>query len=125
MPARRRRSIQSLTPSSGKHPPPASRLRGRPLRGSSHPKALPEAFMSTLPPVYIVGATRTPIGSFLGALANVPAPRLGAVAIKAALERAGVAPDLVGEVFMGNVLSANIGQAPARQASIYAGLPNS
>jgi len=79
----------------------------------------------TLPaPVYIVSATRTPIGAFLGALSSVPAPRLGAAAIGAALERAKVAPDLVGEVFMGNVLSAGIGQAPARQAAVYAGIPH-
>lgn len=73
--------------------------------------------------VVIVGAARTPIGSFLGSLAAVPAPRLGAVAIKAALERAGVAPGEVDEVVMGNVLQAAVGQAPARQASIFAGLP--
>jgi acetyl-CoA C-acetyltransferase len=79
----------------------------------------------TLPgSVFIVGATRTPIGAFLGSLAGVTAPRLGEAAIKAALERSKVAPDLVGEVFMGNVLSAGIGQAPARQAAIYAGIPN-
>src|SRR3954469_8570250 len=77
-----------------------------------------------LPAVYIVAAARTPIGSYLGALASVPAPRLGAVAIRAALERAKLSPDAVGEVFMGNVLSAGIGQAPARQASIFAGIPN-
>jgi acetyl-CoA C-acetyltransferase len=73
---------------------------------------------------YIVSAARTPIGSYLGALASLPAPRLGAVAIKSALERAGVAAEQVGEVFMGNVLSAGIGQAPARQAAIFAGVPN-
>jgi acetyl-CoA C-acetyltransferase len=79
----------------------------------------------TLPaPVYIVSASRTPIGAFLGSLASLPAPRLGAAAIQAALERAKVAPDLVGEVFMGNVLSAGIGQAPARQAAIFAGVPH-
>ena len=78
-----------------------------------------------LAPVYVVSAARTPIGSFLGALASLPAPRLGAVAIKSALERAGVAPERVGAVFMGNVLSAGIGQAPARQASIFAGVPHS
>jgi acetyl-CoA C-acetyltransferase len=76
-------------------------------------------------PVYIVGAARTPIGSFLGSLASIAAPRLGAAAIEAALLRAGVAPELVGEVFMGNVLTAGIGQAPARQAALYAKLPNS
>ncbi len=75
--------------------------------------------------VYIVSAARTPIGAFLGSLASLAAPRLGAVAIRAALERAKVAPDMVGEVFVGNVLSAGIGQAPARQASIFAGIPHS
>jgi acetyl-CoA C-acetyltransferase len=60
----------------------------------------------------------------LGSLASLPAPRLGAIAIRAALERAKLGPDTVGEVLMGNVLSAGIGQAPARQASIYAGIPN-
>jgi acetyl-CoA C-acetyltransferase len=75
--------------------------------------------------LFIVGAARTPVGAFLGGLSALPAPRLGAVAIRAALERAKVEPGLVEEVFMGNVLSAGIGQAPARQASIYAGMPNS
>src|SRR3954464_14570229 len=81
--------------------------------------------MAALPAVYIVGAARTPIGSYLGALSGLPAPRLGAIAIRAAVERAGVAPDAIGEVFMGNVLSAGIGQAPARQAAIYGGIPQS
>jgi len=76
------------------------------------------------PPVYIVSAARTPIGNFLGSLSSVAAPRLGAVAIQGALGRAKLAPELIGEVFMGNVLSAGVGQAPARQAMIYAGLPN-
>jgi acetyl-CoA C-acetyltransferase len=75
--------------------------------------------------LFVVGAARTPIGAFLGGLSPLPAPRLGAAAIKAALERARVAPEQVDEVFMGNVLSAGLGQAPARQASIYGGLPNS
>jgi acetyl-CoA C-acetyltransferase len=74
--------------------------------------------------VYIVSAARTPIGAFLGSLAGLAAPALGAVAIRAALERAGLGPDAVGEVFMGNVLSAGIGQAPARQASLASGIPN-
>jgi acetyl-CoA C-acetyltransferase len=74
--------------------------------------------------VYVVSAARTPIGAYLGALASLPAPRLGAAAIKSALERAGVAGEQVGEVFMGNVLSAGIGQAPARQAAIFAGVPH-
>ncbi len=73
--------------------------------------------------VVIVGAARTPIGSFLGSLSTVTAPKLGAAAIKAALERAGVAPAAVDEVIMGNVLQAAVGQAPARQAAIHAGLP--
>lgn len=76
-------------------------------------------------PVYIVGAARTPIGSFQGALAEVPAPELGATAIRGALERARVGPDAVDLVYMGNVLSAGLGQAPARQAALAAGLPRS
>lgn len=74
--------------------------------------------------VVIVGAARTPIGAFQGALASLTAPQLGAVAIKAALERAGVKPELVEQVFMGNVLQAGVGQAPARQATRFAGLPD-
>ncbi len=73
--------------------------------------------------VVLVGAARTSIGSFLGSLASVAAPRLGATAIKAALERAGVAPEDVQAVLMGNVLQAAVGQAPARQAALLAGLP--
>jgi acetyl-CoA C-acetyltransferase len=76
------------------------------------------------PPVYIVSAARTPIGNYLGSLSSVAAPRLGAIAIQGALSRAKLAPETVGEVFMGNVLSAGLGQAPARQAMIYAGVPN-
>jgi acetyl-CoA C-acetyltransferase len=74
--------------------------------------------------VFIVGAARTPIGSFQGTLSAVTAPRLGAAAIQGALEKAGVKPDQVQETFMGNVLSAGVGQAPARQAAIYAGVPH-
>ncbi len=74
--------------------------------------------------VFICSAVRTPIGAFQGALADVTAPRLGAVAIKAALERGKVAAAEVGEVYMGNVLTAGEGQAPARQASLYAEIPN-
>jgi acetyl-CoA C-acetyltransferase len=74
--------------------------------------------------VFILSAARTPIGSFGGTLSSVHAARLGATAIKAALEKANVAADQVQEVIMGNVLSANLGQAPARQAALYAGLPN-
>lgn len=72
----------------------------------------------------IVGAARTPIGSFQGTLGSLPAPQLGAVAIKAALERAGLKPDQVDQVYMGNVVSAGIGQAPARQAALAAGVPS-
>ena len=74
--------------------------------------------------VFIVAAKRTPMGSFNGALSSVPAPQLGAVAIKAALEAAGVSPEMVQEVIMGNVLQAGVGQAPARQASKFAGIPD-
>jgi acetyl-CoA C-acetyltransferase len=79
----------------------------------------------SLPSVYIVSATRTPIGAYLGALSSLKASELGSIAIKAALERAKVGPDQIGEVFMGNVLSAGMGQAPARQAMRFAGLPDS
>ncbi|WP_281299222.1 acetyl-CoA C-acyltransferase [Flavobacterium limnophilum] len=75
--------------------------------------------------VVIVSAVRTPIGSFMGGLSTVAAPRLGAIAIKGALDKIQLDANLVNEVFMGNVAQAGIGQAPARQAAIYAGLPNS
>jgi acetyl-CoA C-acetyltransferase len=75
--------------------------------------------------VVIVGAKRTAIGSFLGQFTGVPTPTLGAAAIAGALEQAGVAPDQVDEVIMGCVLPAGLGQAPARQASLAAGLPTS
>src|SRR6185437_11565044 len=79
--------------------------------------------MDTSDPVVIVGAARTAIGGFLGDFKDVPAPGLGAAAIRAALERAGVAGDGVDEVLMGCVLPAGQGQAPARQAALGAGLP--
>lgn len=75
--------------------------------------------------VFITSAVRTPVGSFQGAFAEVPAPRLGAVAIKEAIARAGVSAEHVDEVIMGEVLTAGVGQAPARQAALYAGLANS
>lgn len=75
--------------------------------------------------IYIVSAVRTPIGSFLGSLSSLKAPDLGAKVIKAAVEKAGISPEDVDEVYMGNVLTANVGQAPARQAAIYAGIPDS
>ena len=74
--------------------------------------------------VVIVSMARTPIGSFLGALSTVPAPKLGAVAIKGALEKINLKPEMVDEVLMGNVVQAGTGQAPARQAAIYAGIPD-
>jgi acetyl-CoA C-acetyltransferase len=73
----------------------------------------------------ILSAARTPVGSFLGKLSSLPAPALGSVAIRAALERAGVEPDEVEQVVFGNVLQAGQGQAPARQASLGAGIPDS
>ncbi len=79
----------------------------------------------TSDPIVIVGAARTPMGGFQGSLKDVLAPQLGTMAIKAALERAGVAPDKVDEVIMGCVLPAGQGQAPARQASLGAGIPDS
>jgi acetyl-CoA C-acetyltransferase len=74
--------------------------------------------------VVIVSMARTPIGKFMGGLAGISAPKLGSIAIKAALERIGLQPDQVDEVFMGNVLQAGVGQAPARQAALFAGIPN-
>lgn len=74
---------------------------------------------------YIISAARTPIGSLLGSLQDLSAPQLGAVAIRAAVERAGIAGEHVDEVIMGNVLTGGVGQAPARQATIFAGLPKS
>ena len=79
---------------------------------------------SVVEKVVIVSSVRTPVGSFQGALSSLPAPKLGAIAIKEALKRANVNPDEVGEVIMGEVLTAGVGQAPARQAAIYAGLSN-
>ncbi len=75
--------------------------------------------------VVIVSAVRTPIGSFLGSLSEVPAPKLGAAAIKAALKNISLDPSKVDEVFMGNVVQAGVGQAPAKQAALFAGIPDS
>ena len=74
--------------------------------------------------VVIVSVARTPIGSFMGSLSTIPAPKLGAIAIKGALNKINLKPELVQEVYMGNVVSAGLGQAPARQAAIYAGIPD-
>ncbi len=75
--------------------------------------------------IVIASAVRTPVASFQGALSSVPAPKLGAIAIKEALLRAKVSPDEVDECIMGEVLTAGVGQAPARQAALFAGLKNS
>ncbi len=75
--------------------------------------------------IVIVAAARTPIGSFMGGLSSVAAPKLGAAAIQGALEKINLDKNTIDEVFMGNVLQANLGQAPARQAALFAGLPNS
>ena len=76
-------------------------------------------------PSVILGAARTPIGSFLGGLASLRAPELGAIAIRCAVERSGISPEVIEEVFMGSVIQAGVGQAPARQASLGAGLARS
>lgn len=73
--------------------------------------------------VVIVSAVRTPMGSFMGSLSSISAPKLGSIAIKGAIEKSGIKSNDIQEVFMGNVLQANLGQAPARQAAIFAGLP--
>ena len=75
--------------------------------------------------IVIVAVARTPIGSFMGSLSSIPATTLGAIAIKGALDKINIQPQQVEEVFMGNVVSAGLGQAPARQAAIYAGIPDS
>ena len=75
--------------------------------------------------VYIVSAVRTPMGSFGGSLKDIPATKLGAIAIKGALDKIKLDPKEIQEVYMGSVLQANLGQAPARQAAEYAGLPDS
>lgn len=80
--------------------------------------------MTNLKEVVIVGATRTPIGSFLGSLSNIPATKLGSIVIKEVIKRANIKAELIDEVIMGNVLAAGEGQAPARQAALGAGLPN-
>ena len=74
--------------------------------------------------VVIVSVARTPIGSFLGSLSSIPAPKLGSIAIKGALDKINLNPNLIDEVLMGNVVQAGTGQAPARQAAIYAGIPD-
>src|SRR3981081_2158948 len=98
------------------------RETGLPIRRPPS-KTLKPQEMSMSDDVVIVSAARTPVGSFNGAFATMPAHDLGAVAIKAALERAGIEPGRVSEVIMGQILTAAQGQNPARQASIAAGIP--
>lgn len=86
---------------------------------------MPQFLGFTMTDVMILSACRTPIGKFQGALSSLTGPELGAIAIRAALAQSGVAPEQVDEVIMGNVLGAGVGQAPARQAAIRAGLPSS
>jgi acetyl-CoA C-acetyltransferase len=74
--------------------------------------------------VYILGGARTALGSFMGTLSQVPAPKLGATAIEGAVSKAQIDKNKIDEVFMGNVVTAGVGQAPARQAMLAAGLPN-
>ncbi len=74
--------------------------------------------------VFIVSIARTPMGSFMGSLSGIPATKLGAIAVKEAVKRAGIEPSHVQELYMGNVLQASLGQAPATQVAIYAGLGN-
>src|SRR5215471_13209807 len=85
---------------------------------------LPSSRRPMMEEVVIVSAVRTPVGKFQGALSSFSAPQLGAIAVKEAVRRAGVDPKLVDECIMGNVLSAGIGQAPARQAALHGGLPD-
>src|SRR5690606_7399159 len=99
----------------------SSDLHRFPGRAALGPRRTP---MTTTPAVYVVSAARTPIGSFLGALSSLSAPQLGSAAIRAALERARLEPSAVDEVFFGNVLGAGVGQAPARQASLGAAIPD-
>ena len=75
--------------------------------------------------VYILGGARTAVGTFMGSLSQVPAPKLGAAAIEGALLKANIEKSKVDEVFMGNVVTSGVGQAPARQASLLAGIPES
>lgn len=80
---------------------------------------------TTLNDVVILDAVRTPIGSFQGSLSSLSATQLGGIAVKSLLDRTGIAANEVNEIYMGNVCSAGLGQAPARQAAVFAGLPES
>ncbi|MBA3672090.1 MAG: acetyl-CoA C-acetyltransferase, partial [Gemmatimonadaceae bacterium] len=102
--------------------PPHSfpRHRSPPREITREPESVPDS--SRIP--VIVSAARTPVGKFLGALSSLSAPELGAIAIRAALERSGVPAGEVNEVIMGNVVQGGVGQAPARQAMLKAGIPS-
>lgn len=101
------------------------RAHTRPRLNLATYSSAPFRLLSSLQDAVIVAAKRTPIGSLGGALASVTAPQLGSTAIKAAMEQAGLSPEHVDEAFLGNVVSAGVGQAPARQAVLGAGLPKS
>jgi acetyl-CoA C-acetyltransferase len=92
---------------------------------TAHSLLTPLVAQSQINDVYILSAARTPVGSFNGALKKLSAPALGVVAVKAAIERAGLKPEQIEEVYMGNVLQGNVGQAPARQVVLGAGCPYS
>jgi acetyl-CoA C-acetyltransferase len=104
---------------------PSLQVPNRRLTALNRQLSSSSALRKEIQEAYILSAVRTPCGVFNGSLASVSAPQLGATAIKEALSRSGVPNDKIGHVYMGNVLQGGIGQAPARQASIFAGLPTS
>ncbi|KAM0750600.1 thiolase [Meredithblackwellia eburnea MCA 4105] len=93
------------------------------IRATQRIKAIRMSSTSTLPPVFIVGASRTPVGSFLGSLSKLTATQLGIAAVQGVLQQSGVKPDQVEDIYFGNVLQANVGQSPARQVALGAGCP--
>src|SRR5262245_54068364 len=97
---------------------------GEARRGAFFPASRSESTMAVVREAVIAAAVRTPIGKFLGALSPLTAPQLGAAAIKTAVQRAELTPDAVDQVIMGCVVQAGVGQAPARQAAIHAGIPD-
>src|SRR6185503_16573583 len=96
----------------------------RTTRSSPGPRRRRGGTMPRMSDAFILSSARTPIGKFGGGLSTVPATQLGAIAIRAAVDRSGIAPEKIDEVFMGQVIQAGAGQAPARQAALGAGLPN-
>lgn len=110
-----------LRPHQPSTPPPlalAPRLPPIMTRSNGHSSGL-----HTLPEVFIISAGRTPVGSFAGTLKSLTAPELGAQVVKATIARAGIKPDQVEELYIGNVLQAGVGQSPARQVALGAGCP--